>query len=449
MSVQLEQPERETFKQALQSLWMQVEGGDGLERIRQKAWQCFLSLDLPSKRHEAYRNIKLRHLFSHSLRQADLPVITRDQLLPWIYPECRDSVLVFVNGRYKPEWSSLEALPPKVEVSPLPEAMQTFGTLLHNYWMQSLKEETDPFVALNAALHTNGLFLYFPPKTVVEQPIQLLHLIDHGDQWPMLLPRLQLFVGAHADVRLIHVQRPLSATPYCVNQVVECVVDERASLHYTQVLCDEHPQAWHLDALRATLKRRSVLKTVCATTGSMGLRNDYKIALAGEEAEALLNGVWILREQRSAHIHVLMDHQAPACRSYQLFKGVLYDHSRSSFEGKIMVRQAAQKTDAFQLNNNLLLSDLARADSKPNLEIFADDVKASHGATIGQLDPEQLFYMKTRGCAEATAKNLLVEGFCAPILDIIPVSSLRREIGALALEPLPQESHDASISSSQ
>lgn len=138
----------------------------------------------------------------------------------------------------------------------------------------------------------------------------------------------------------------------------------------------------------------------------------------------------MLSDKRESHTHIFMEHQAPNCRSYQLFKSVLNDFSRSSFEGKIMVRQAAQKTEAFQLNNNLILNDHAHADSKPNLEIFADDVKASHGATIGQLDGDQLFYMKTRGFSDATAKNLLIYGFCEQVIEMIPLASLREEISA-------------------
>jgi Fe-S cluster assembly protein SufD len=153
----------------------------------------------------------------------------------------------------------------------------------------------------------------------------------------------------------------------------------------------------------------------------MTTRHDYRVAMSGENSEALLHGLLTLKDRREAHNNILIDHQAPHCRSNQLFKGVLSDVSRSSFEGKILVRQEAQKTEAFQLNNNLLLSERANADSKPNLEIFADDVKASHGATIGQLNAEHLFYLKTRGLRDIEAKKLLVNGFCREILDLIPI----------------------------
>ena len=424
--------EHETFKNLLEKLRTQSNLTDSLERVREKFWQHYLSLGLPSRQNEMFRYIKLRNLFSQSYQPTDERTLKIDQIIPWIYPECRQSYLVFVNGAYMPQLSSLDALPAKVVVSTLQEAVQTYGVFLNNHWAKSLKEETNSFAALNGALHQKGAFLYLPPKCVVEDPIQILHIVDNDDQFQMSMPRLQIFVGAHSDVRLIASQKNLANSGYFVNQVAELVLDEGSHVHYTQMLCDEHPQGWHFDAFRATLKRDSTLKTVCVTQGSMTVRTDYRIALAGENSEALLNKVWMLEEKREAHAHILMDHQAPNCRSFQLFKGVLADFSRSSFEGKIMVRQPAQKTEAFQLNNNLLLNDHAHADSKPNLEIFADDVKASHGATVGQLDADQLFYLKTRGLSDEAAKNLLVYGYCEQIIEMINVPSLRAEISKRA-----------------
>lgn len=424
--------EQETFKALLERCRSQAHVEDSLERVRQRAWQHFLMLGLPSRHNEVYRYIKLRHLFAQSYELAEETTLQPEQIAAWIYPECRQSVLVFVNGYYAPQLSCTDALPSKVVVSSLQEATHTFGAFLNNQWAKILKEETDAFAALNAALHRKGAFLYVPPKCHVEAPIQILHVIHTEHQLQMLMPRLHVFAGAQSEFTLLNTQKNLNTTAYFVNQVTEFVLDESARVNYTQVLCDEQPLAWHLDALRASLKRDSYLKTICVTEGSATVRTDYRVTLTGENAEALLNGVCMLSDKREAHAHILMDHQAPNCRSYQLFKNVLTDFSRSSFEGKIMVRQAAQKTEAFQLNNNLLLNDHAHADSKPNLEIFADDVKASHGTTVGQLDPEQLFYMKTRGFSDEAAKNLLIYGFCEQVIEMISVLSLREEISARA-----------------
>lgn len=424
--------EQEAFKNLLEKIRSQSHSADSLERIRQKAWQHYLSLGLPSRRNEPYRYIKLRHLFSQpcSLPAEKLPSI--EQVAPWIHPECRQSVLVFVNGAYIPQLSYLDDIPSKVVVSSLQEAVQTYGAFLNNQSTQSLKDETDSFAALNGALHQKGAFLYIPPKCIVETPIQILHLMDNDHQFQLAMPRLQICVGTHADVHVIATHKNLAGGGYFVNQTTELALDEGSHVHLTQMLCDENPEGWHFDAVRAILKRDSTLKTICVTQGSMTVRTDYRITLAGENSEALLNGVNMLEDKREAHTHIFIDHQAPNCRSFQLFKSVLNDFSRSSFEGKIMVRQAAQKTEAFQLNNNLLLSDHAHADSKPNLEIFADDVKASHGATVGQLDPDQLFYMKTRGFSDEAAKNLLIYGFCEQVIEMITLPSLREEVSGRA-----------------
>lgn len=424
--------EQETFKTLLEEHLARLNQADALQKMRARAWDHFLELGLPNKRTEEYRYIKLRQLLSQSYplaedREVELP----SNWTSWIFPECQQSVLVFVNGHFRPHLSRTEALPSKVVISSLQDAFRTYSSFLNNQWTKWIKEEKDPFAALNGALHLNGAFCYVPPKTVVEAPIQILHIV-HSQNPAMMLPRLQIFVGTQSQVSFVSTQRSEGTSSYFVNQVADLAIEEDAHVHYTQVHCQEQPAAWHFDAFRATLKRYAALKTVQATEGSATVRCDYRINLAGENAEALLNGVAMLSGKLEAHTHVFMDHQMPYCRSYQMFKNVLNDTSRSSFEGKIMVRQPAQKTEAFQLNNNLLLSDYAHADSKPNLEIFADDVKASHGATVGQLDEEQLFYMKTRGLAEEQAKSLLVYGFCEQVIDLMTVPSLREAISQRA-----------------
>ncbi|WP_068470734.1 Fe-S cluster assembly protein SufD [Candidatus Protochlamydia phocaeensis] len=432
--------EQELFKTLLERHLAKVKQDDALYKARLKAWQHFLDLGLPNKQTEVYRYIKLRHLFSQNYEVAEETGLTAERIAAFVQPECRQSVLVFVNGHYCPQLSQTSALPSQIVVTTLQEAARTYGAFLNNQWNRALKEEEDPFAVLNGALHPKGAFIYIPPKTVVETPIQVLHLIDFDGQLAMLMPRLQVFAGSRSQVNLVFSQYNLGEQAYFVNQAADFLIEEEAHVRYTQVLCNEHPHAWHFDAVRAQLKRSAVFKSVCVTEGSATVRTDYRVALTGENAEALLNGVWMLAEKREAHTHVFIDHQAPHCRSYQLFKGALNDFSRSSFEGKIMVRQAAQKTEAFQLNNNLILNDHAHADSKPNLEIFADDVKASHGATVGQLDPDQLFYMKTRGFPDAEAKNLLVYGFCEQVIEMIPLGSLRDAISKKAQSYLTRKS---------
>lgn len=420
--------EQATFQSLLERLFQESGCDDSLHKVRSKAWDHFLEIGLPTKKTEVFRYIKLRQLFSQSFNKAAAHEIPADQIAPYIYPECRQSVLVFVNGHYTPSLSDTTKLPAKVVISSLEDAARTYSALLNNHWAKSLKEETDPFAIINAALHSNGAFIYVPPKMIVEAPLQILHVIDTNDSSAMLLPRFHLFAGAQSQVNIFATHAVLSGDNYFINGVTDISVDDSSHVSFTQSACHESENIFHFDALRATLKKNANLKTILLTNGSRSIRNDFRVTLTGENSEASLNGIWMVDGKREAHTNILMDHHAPHCRSMQLFKGALSDFGRSSFEGKIYVRQAAQKTVAFQLNKNLLLSEHSHADSKPNLEIFADDVKASHGATVGQLDQDQLFYMKARGIDTRTAKNLLVYGFYQDVIDQITLPSMQQEV---------------------
>ena len=403
---------------------------DLLVKFREKAWDHFLELGLPNRSNDVFRYIKLRNLYSKALSLAKKLPITKDIVEKNLLPECRNSTLVFVNGHFSKEFSRLENID-QVGVYPLPEAAKAFSALFNNQLSLSIKEETDPFVVLNTSLHPLGAFIYIGPKQRVGHPIQILNIFACPENM-LLLPRLQVFAGKESQADFYSTHAFLEESQAFVNQSTQFTLEEAAKVTYTQVSTEQSDQTWFFDSTRAHLKRDSHFKTLAITNGGGTVRYDYKATLAGENAEALLNGVWMLNDRNEAHVHVLMEHQAPHCRSMQLYKGVLNDVSQSSFEGKILVRQAAQKTEAFQLNNNLLLSEGAITNSKPNLEIFADDVKASHGATVGQLDQEQLFYMKTRGFTHEQAQNLLVYGYCQEVIQQITLPSLLEKVSQQA-----------------
>lgn len=427
------------FQALLEKHYEKSSGSESLQKMKSKTWEHFLKIGLPTKRTEVFRYLKLRNLFSQPYEIAQAPTLSPETIAPYIYPECRQSVLVLVNGQYQPALSNVTGVSNRVVITPLEEALRTYGTFLNNQWTKSLKEESDPFVLINGALHHNGIFVYLPPKTIVETPIQILHVIDAGDKPVLLHPRFHLFAGAHSQASFASSIAIISGSQYCLNQTAEFSIEEDAHINYTQTPWGHEPKAWVFDAVRAQLKRNSTLRTVCVTNGSATVRNDYRVTLTGENSEVSLNGLWMLSDKNEFHSNILIEHQAPHCRSNQLFKGVLNDFSRSSFEGKILVRQAAQKTEAFQLNNNLLLSDRANADSKPNLEIFADDVKASHGATVGQLDNDLIFYLNARGLTEDEAKDILVHSYCKEVLDLINIPSLASKMdGQMRKQKLKQ-----------
>lgn len=423
---------QDTFQAFLWELFGQLDPADPTQKLRIKAWEHFLKLGLPTRKNDVYRYVPLRKLFSNQYEASKISDIDFDTIEEHLLPECKDSAVVFINGEFSPQHSRLKSIPTNVIIQTPAEGLKTFGGFLNNQSAKILKDENDPFAALNAAVYPKGLFLYLPPKTKIEAPLQILNIIDSNTTPMYIVPRVQMFIGMQSEISIVATPAVLSGENYGFNMVTELSIEDDAHVHYTQAACGIKENIWHFEALRASLKRDSTLKTVNVTNGSATTRFDYQAILTGPNSEAVLNGVWMLSEKNEAHTHVLVDHQAPNCRSMQLFKGALNDASHSSFEGKIMVRQAAQKTEAFQLNNNLLLSDRATADSKPNLEIFADDVKASHGSTVGQLDKEQIFYMKTRGFSEEAAKNLLVYGFCEEVIDLISIPSLHEQLKQLA-----------------
>lgn len=432
--------DHETFRKMLEKLYEKCGQGDPWQKFKEKAWQRLQELGLPTRKSEVFQYIRLRTLYTNSFEPSTMAPVDPSALIPYILPECSQSVLVMVNGHYHPELSRLSALPKRLVILPLQEASRTYGGFLTNQWNKLLKEENDPFSMLNAALYQNGLFIYAPPKTVLDIPVQLLHVTACGDIPMLMTPRIQSFIGSQSQLEFVSTYAHLSGQKSLITLSMDAAIDEDSHVRYIQAPFDLSRQSWYFDAFRATLKRNSTLKTVLTTEGSASMRHDYRVALTGENSEASLSGVWMLSGNHEAHVNILMEHQAPHCRSMQLFKSVLNDASRSSFEGKILVQQAAQKTEAFQLNNNLLLSDQAKADSKPNLEIFADDVKASHGATVGQLDHEQLFYLKTRGYSEQAAKNILVYGFCKEVFDLIPPQlSIVKDVLSRSQKYLAQE----------
>lgn len=385
---------------------------DPLAKLKLKAWERFEEIGLPSRTHEVFRYLKMRQFYSLRPELAD-SFPTECSIAPYILPECASSYIVFVNGVFTPE---LSKPPEKLVVNTIQGASTTYGALIANNWNRAVQEEQDPFALLNLALQQPGAFIYIPPKLQSASPLQILHFIT-GEHLG-LMPRTQIFAGAHSKTEIALTYASEKSNGVWMNQVTDLSIEENASLKFCQHNSAFPENFWLFDALRANLKRDSKLQTVLFTHGSQSVRHDYRVNLTGENGHADLNGLWILDGKREAHVHVLVKHQAPYCQSNQLFKGVLSGNSQSSFEGKIYVHREAQKTEAFQRNNNLILSNGAIANSKPNLEIFADDVKASHGATVGQLDQEQVFYMKTRGLDAAQADALLIQGFCSEVLEL-------------------------------
>lgn len=419
-----EEQARGSFQKILEKMF--INSSSNIKEFQKKAWEKFIELGLPTKKTESYRSVKLASLFSATYETEILQKVDETCVSELIYEECQNSTFVFVNGYFAPALSRLKGLPSKIVISSLQPNQASYSAFLNHQNQRFLKEETDSFAVLNRALHREGEFIYFPPELKNLPSIQFLHIISSQKSYPFLIPKFTILVGKNSEVNLFFSQKNISGSSrYFVNQVTDLTLEEGSKVNLMTILLEEGQEGWHLESLRADLKKRAYLNTVLVTKGSEGVRGDYKINLIEEGAQAFLNGLWSLKEKRKAHFNVFMNHEAPNCFSYQLFKGILNNSSQSSFNGEIFIQRDAQESNAFQLNKHLLLDKKARAVSQPQLKVHADSVKASHGATFGQISEEELFYMKTRGFSEEKAKALLIKSFYQDILEKIPLKEVK------------------------
>ncbi len=396
---------------------------DAFSSMRDKAWEKVSGMGLPQRTDEAFRYVSLRELYAARFDAPQNSVVHKTDIESLILPEAKDSHLVFVDGQFRPDLSDVSGCPDQVVIAPLAQAMRSHGHYLQTHFQRVVKEEKDPLALLNLALHQSGVFVYVPPRVQMDSPLHCLHVIT-GKQF--ISARHHIMLGAHSHMKWVTTQHVLQEFP-CINLVMDVSLDGGAVAEVYEHLASSD-RLWCFHAIRAQIKRDARLKTMDVMDGSKTTRLSMNVQLNGENAEADLNGLWILRNHQSAHAHIGVEHTEPRARSMQKFKGILYDASQSSFEGKIMVRKEAQKTEAYQLNNNLILGKAAIAHSKPNLEIFADDVKASHGATVARPDDAQLFYLESRGIPEEEARQLLMTGFYKEMLDQIPYPRLRDQL---------------------
>ena len=392
---------------------------DSLTALRMQGWTQFETLGLPDRNNEAYRYVSLRGLYQQNWTLGPIRSISKEEFKDAIDPASLHSHLVFVNGFLRLDLSDLTALPPQIQIMGLDDAMRSHASFLSHRLSKSIREEKDPFAALNLSLHGKGVFLYVPPRIQLKDPIQCVD-VTVGDEI-FASPRIHLFIGAQSEITWTTSLAVVNATDsvHCCNAFIDLALEEGAQCRFYRGLNGSNQQ-WSFTALRATLKKESCLKSVTLSGRGICSRQNDVVALIGPGAEAHVQGLTVLNNSTQAHAHLVMDHQAPHTQSMQKFKTIAQDHAQASFEGKILVRAQAQQTQAYQLNNNLILDGRALVNSKPNLEIFADDVKASHGVTVSQLDPHLLFYFKTRGVSESTAKQLLTAGFCQEILKEMP-----------------------------
>ena len=399
------------------------------EALRRTERERFTRTDFPHAKQEAWRFTNVTPIietaFSISPPRSTSP-LERERVDAFsLRGDAHE--LVFLDGRFAPELSSIHGLPDGVVLMGLRDALPRCAELMEPHLGRHVAEP-DAFTALNGAFLDDGAFLYVPFGVRIEKPIHLLFLTAGTTSPAVHFPRNLIVLEAHAEASLVETYAGAHPDGAYFNDLVgETVLGDSAHLHWYKCV-DESPGAHHLASHAFVSGRGSCVECCTVTLGGAIVRNAQTIAFRDEGAECQLNGLYLNDGSRLTDTALFVDHAAPHCTSRIAYRGVLDGNSKSVFSGRVLVRKDAQRTDSNQLNNNILLSDRAAIDAKPQLQIYADDVKCTHGATVGQPPEDLVFYLRTRGLDRRAARSLLLRGFTGEILEQIRVEPLRRRL---------------------
>jgi Fe-S cluster assembly protein SufD len=403
---------------------------DVLQQIREQAGQRFEQLGWPTPRLEEWKYTNLQALQSRfdagAFREAATPAASRSSAsLPLRFGDRALGELVFVNGVFSPEASSL----PSVAGLRVTTFRNASVDVLEEHFARYADYERHALVALNTANAQDGAVI--EADAAIEGFVHILFVGSDGFQ---SFPRNLIVAGRGSQLAVVESYAGTGA--YFTNSVTEIVAEDGAVVDHYRLEC-ESLEAFHVGTVQIHQGRSSSVSSRSFAVGGAVARNDTNAVLAAEGANLVLEGLFVTNGTQHIDNHTLIDHAVPHCESVELYKGILDGSSRGIFDGKIMVREGAQKTVSRQTNKNLLLSETAVVDSKPTLEIFNDDVKCNHGSTIGQLEEEPLFYLRSRGIGQEEARNLLVYAFASELVDRIRIDAVREQIGRAMFQQMP------------
>jgi Fe-S cluster assembly protein SufD len=402
-----------------------------VSQLRSAALSRFATLGFPTVRQEEwkYTNVAPLAKIPFTLPALGSNGITRDRLGPIMLGEVACAQLVFVNGQYAPALSSLRSLPQGVRVGSLAAVLHAEPQAVELHLARYAGYQDHAFVALNTAFLEDGAFVSVSQGGTLEAPLQLLFISTAPTEHTVSHPRNLILMGPDSQATIVESYIGSENDLYFTNAVTEVVAGEHAMTdHYRLQL--ESPQAFHMGTLQVHQERSSMVVSHSIAVGGALVRHDINSILDGEGSECTLNGLYMVTGQQHVDHHTRIDHVKAQCTSRELYKGVLDGKSRGVFSGKIVVHKAAQKTDATQTNKTLLLSSDAVIDSKPQLEIFNNDVQCTHGSTIGELDEDALFYLRTRGIGAEAARTLLTYAFVSDVLSRLKIQLLRDQLEA-------------------
>jgi len=405
-----------------------------LELVRGSAMDRFDQLGFPSVRDEEWKYTNLATLAKESFEPlTSAEQVAADDVGGYAYSEI-GAHLVVVNGFLNEELSVTTGLADVVATdlfSAVDDAR--YNKIIRKYLARNAGYHNSGLTALNTAFIQSGVFVYIPKNVKLDKPLQITFI--GGTANSATFPRVLVVAEEHSSATLIENFVAGNEGHYFTNATAEIVLKDGAHLEHYR-LQRESKKAFHVSTTSAELGRASRYATTSINLGAQLSRHDISVVLDHEGAETSVDGLYMVDSDQHTDTHSVIDHKQPHCNSHQLYKGILDGNSRAVFNGKIFVREGAQKTDAIQTNKNLLLSEKARVDTKPQLEIYADDVKCAHGAAVGQIDPEELFYLETRGIGPELGRSLLTYGFAEEVIAKIKLESIRAELDQIVLNQL-------------
>ena len=425
------------FKERFDQL-RSTNGNTALGTVRRDAFDRFSKMGIPTVKHEEWKYTRIGGLFNKEYQYAVNPIITslsaadiNSVRLPG-YEQANE--LVFVNGVFSLPLSVIRSA--ELVVLPLEEAAKNeFKEIVSKHFGHSSNYLKDGINALNTALANGGIFLHIRRGQIAERPVYIYNITDTRSSNILAQPRSLVHIGENAQVQIVETYATVGSGESFTNQVMEVVTEKDAVLAYYKIQND----AGHTNQVSTTHIRQIGKSYVHAVTVSLNggiVRNNLNVVLEAERCEAHLYGLYFQQGKGHVDNHTVVDNVKPYCLSNELYKGILSDSATGVFNGKIFVRPLAQKTNAYQSNKNILLSDAASVNTKPQLEIFADDVKCSHGCTVGRLNEEGLFYLRSRGIDEKTARSLLLRAFVVDILEHIKPEPIRTYVDNLIAQRL-------------
>lgn len=416
------------FDQSLDQLSFQQRRKESMERLKQDGF--------PTIRNEEWKYTNLQPLLKKEFElQASISSITLEEINEYILMDTDTYLMVFLNGVFEPNLSSISCQ--KAHISTIKNANEEQQKIIEKYWGSCLPKKGDAFVSANNGLAQEGAFVYLPKSVVLDKPLQIVYATKN-DNALFTQTRSLVVVEENAQVQITERHQNFSDSEVFTNAVTEIVVKQNSIVDFYKIQNDN----FKCSIVDNTWVNQANNCNCTVDTFSFGgkmVRNNLTFSMLGEHSESNMRGITLIGKDQLVDHHTLVDHLVPNCLSNELYKGI-YDHNaKGVFNGKVMVHPDAQKTNAFQSNNNLLLSDDASIDTKPQLEIYADDVACSHGCTIGQLDDEALFYLRARGIPKKEAQAMLMYAFANDVLNNIKIEELKKKLNLIIAEKIGVE----------